>query len=126
MIKLGEERDELHVVSDQVGTPTYAHDLARSILQIIQRLEEDKNFKDFGVYHYSNDGVCSWFDFATEIQIISGNNCKTNSTDSESFKTLAKRPHYSVLNKSKIKHIFGLDIPHWRGRISHCINRIKS
>ncbi|RKE02526.1 dTDP-4-dehydrorhamnose reductase [Marinifilum flexuosum] len=126
MLNLGKERDELQVVTDQVGTPTYAYDLASCIMQIIERLEKDNLFEDFGIYHYSNEGICSWFDFATEIQIVANNNCKINSTDSESFKTLAKRPHYSVLNKSKIKHIFELDIPHWRGRISHCINRIKS
>ena len=125
MLNLGQEKDELHVVADQVGTPTYAYDLAMCIMNIIERLEKDNQFKNFGIYHYSNEGICSWFDFATEIQIIAGNKCKINSTDSESFKTLAKRPHYSVLNKSKIKHIFELDIPHWRGRISHCINRIK-
>ncbi|MCT4603416.1 MAG: dTDP-4-dehydrorhamnose reductase [Marinifilum sp.] len=126
MMNLGKEKDELNVVVDQIGTPTYAYDLALCILHIIQKLENDNCFKNFGIYHYSNDGVCSWFDFATEIQIFSDNKCKINSIDSESFKTLAKRPHYSVLNKSKIKHIFDLDIPHWRGRISHCINRIKS
>lgn len=126
MLNMGKEREELQVVVDQVGTPTYAHDLALCIMHIIERLEKDNHFIDFGTYHYSNEGVCSWFDFATEIQFVANNKCKINSTDSESFKTLAKRPHYSVLNKSKIKHIFELDIPHWRGRISHCINRIKS
>lgn len=126
MLSLGKEKEKLNVVVDQIGTPTYAHDLAKGIMHIILRLEQDNDFTHFGVYHYSNEGVCSWYDFATEIQLIANNKCIVNTTDSDSFKTLAKRPHYSVLNKSKIKHIFDLDIPHWRGRISHCINRIKS
>jgi len=126
MINLGKDKDQLGVIVDQVGTPTYAHDLASCIIQIIKKIHADKDFNDYGTYHYSNEGVCSWFDFASEIQIEAKNDCKINTIESKDFKCLAKRPHYSVLNKSKIKHIFGLDIPHWRGRISHCINRINS
>nr|WP_320120236.1 dTDP-4-dehydrorhamnose reductase [uncultured Marinifilum sp.] len=126
MLNLGRDKTELGVIVDQIGTPTYAHDLAFSILKIIKNIDKNKDFKDYGTYHYSNEGVCSWFDFASEIQIAANNNCKINTIESKDFKCLAKRPHYSVLNKSKIKHIFDLDIPHWRVRISHCINRIKS
>ncbi|WP_421920073.1 dTDP-4-dehydrorhamnose reductase [Marinifilum sp.] len=126
MLNLGKERTELNVVVDQIGTPTYAYDLADCILQIIEKIKSNKDFKDFGTYHYSNEGVCSWFDFATEIQLIAKNKCTIHTTDSEEFSTLAKRPHFSVLNKSKIKNTFDLDIPHWRERIYHCIKRIKS
>lgn len=124
MLNLGKEKDSLGVVSDQIGSPTYAYDLARTILHVIQSINKKNPFTDFGTYHYSNEGVCSWYDFATEIQNTSKNKCKINSIESEDFQRLAKRPHYSVLNKSKIKHIFTLEIPHWRSRIEHCIKRI--
>ncbi|BAX81353.1 dTDP-4-dehydrorhamnose reductase [Labilibaculum antarcticum] len=124
MLGLGKEKDSLDVVGDQIGSPTYAHDLAYTILHIIQSITEKSHFTDFGTYHYSNEGVCSWYDFATEIQNTSKNKCKINSIESKDFQCLAKRPHYSVLNKSKIKHIFTLEIPHWRSRIEHCIKRI--
>jgi dTDP-4-dehydrorhamnose reductase len=124
MLSLGKEKDSLGVVGDQIGSPTYAHDLAYTILHIIQSINKKKNFTDFGTYHYSNEGVCSWYDFATEIQNTSKNKCKINSIESKDFQCLAKRPHYSVLNKSKIKHIFTIEIPHWRSRIEHCIKRI--
>lgn len=124
MLSLGKEKDSLGVVADQIGTPTYAYDLSHTILHVIQHIEKNSLFNDFGTYHYSNEGVCSWYDFATEIQNTSKNQCKINSIESKDFQCLAKRPHYSVLNKSKIKHIFTLEIPHWRSRIEHCIKRI--
>jgi len=124
MINLGQEKDQLGVIVDQVGTPTYAYDLASCILQIIRKIEEGKDFNNYGTYHYSNEGVCSWYDFATEIQSIAKNKCKIKSIESKDFHTLAKRPYYSVLNKSKIKHIFAIEIPHWKSRIEHCIRRI--
>ena len=124
MLRLGKEKDSLGVVSDQIGTPTYAHDLASAIIRIIESIDKNSKFNDFGTYHYSNEGVCSWYDFATEIQNTSKNKCKINSIESMDFQCLAKRPHYSVLNKSKIKHIFTIEIPHWRSRIEHCIKRI--
>ncbi|WP_321322068.1 dTDP-4-dehydrorhamnose reductase [Labilibaculum sp.] len=124
MLRLGKEKKSLGVVFDQIGTPTYAHDLASAILQIIESIDKNSEFNDFGTYHYSNEGVCSWYDFAIEIQNTSKNRCKINSIESRDFQCLAQRPHYSVLNKSKIKHIFTLEIPHWRSRIEHCIKRI--
>ncbi|PKQ60412.1 dTDP-4-dehydrorhamnose reductase [Labilibaculum filiforme] len=124
MLRLGKEKASLDVVGDQVGTPTYAYDLASTILHIMQIISENSLFNNFGTYHYSNEGVCSWYDFATEIQNTSKNRCKINCIESKDFQCLAKRPHYSVLNKSKIKHIFTLEIPHWRSRIKHCIKRI--
>ena len=126
MLNLGKEKTELGVVVDQIGTPTYAKDLAKAILKIIEQLQSADIFSDFGTYHYSNEGVCSWYDFATEIQKSANNNCKINAIESKDFYTLAKRPHYSVLNKSKIKHIFDLEIPHWRTRVKHCIERLSS
>lgn len=126
MLNLGKAKDELGVIVDQIGTPTYAKDLAETILKIVDQLKSADIFSDFGTYHYSNEGVCSWYDFATEIQQLADNNCKINAIESKDFFTLAKRPHYSVLNKSKIKHIFDLEIPHWRTRVKHCIERIKS
>ena len=126
MINLGQQKDELSVVSDQIGTPTYAFDLANAIIHIVKCIEKASDFSDYGIYHYSNEGVCSWYDFATEIQTACKNSCIIKPIESKDYKTLAPRPYFSVLNKSKIKHIFELDIPHWRGRISHCINRIIS
>lgn len=126
MLSLGKVKNELGVVVDQIGTPTYAFDLAKSILKIIQHITVRKNFTDFGTFHFSNEGVCSWYDFATEIQIAANSKCKINAIESKDFQSLAKRPHYSVLNKSKIKHIFNLEIPHWRSRLSHCIERINN
>jgi len=123
MINLGREKNSLKVVADQIGSPTYSYDLAEAILNIIQHLTNNNQFNDFGTYHYSNEGVCSWYDFATEIQLIAKNQCKIKSIESKDFQTLAKRPYYSLLNKSKIKHIFMLEIPHWRSRIEHCIKR---
>ncbi len=122
MLALGKDNKELGVVVDQVGTPTYAYDLAACILIIVDKIS--KGISEFGTYHYSNEGVCSWYDFASEIQNTAKNNCKIKSIESEDFQTRAKRPHYSVLNKSKIKHIFAIDIPHWKSRIKHCIRRI--
>ncbi|MBI9059267.1 dTDP-4-dehydrorhamnose reductase [Labilibaculum sp. DW002] len=122
MLTLGKDKKELGVVVDQIGTPTYAYDLAACILAIINKTTKD--FSEYGTYHYSNEGVCSWYDFATDIQIIAKNKCNIKSIESKDFQTLAKRPYYSVLNKSKIKHIFAIEIPHWKSRIEHCIRRI--
>ncbi|RUT79635.1 dTDP-4-dehydrorhamnose reductase [Ancylomarina longa] len=126
MIQLGKNKTELEVIADQIGTPTYAYDLAKSILKIISHIEKDNNFKDYGTYHFSNEGVCSWYDFAQEIQLSAGNKCKISAIESKDFHCLAKRPHYSVLNKSKIKHIFDLEIPHWRTSMKHCIHRMNN
>ncbi len=122
MLTLGKDKKELGVVVDQIGTPTYAYDLATCILTIINN--SIKEISEYGTYHYSNEGVCSWFDFATDIQSIAKNKCNIKSIESKDFQTFAKRPYYSVLNKSKIKHIFAIEIPHWKSRIEHCIRRI--
>lgn len=120
MLRLGKERGELGVVFDQVGTPTYAADLADAILKII----DAENFVP-GIYHYSNEGVASWFDFAKAIFEISGVNCKVNPVLSDQFPTPAKRPHYSVLNKSKIRNTFGIEIPYWKESLKVCLDRIE-
>ncbi len=115
--RLARERDSLNVVFDQIGTPTYAGDLAKAIDTIVKRYigaksEEQKRL--CGIYHFSNEGVCSWYDFAKEIVAQTGSNCKVNPVTSEMFPAKAPRPHYSVLDKSKIKATFGIEIPHWR------------
>lgn len=108
MKRLGAEKEELNVVSDQKGSPTYAGDLASAILTII-------NAKEFipGIYHFTNEGECSWFDFATKIMQLAQLPCKVNPIETKDYPTPANRPLYSVLNKSKIKQTYGIQIPHW-------------
>lgn len=120
MLKLGDERDELSIIADQVGTPTYAVDLANAIFDII--ISENK---DYGVYHYSNEGVTSWFDFAKAVFEISGTNVKTNPIPSSAYPTKAKRPGFSVMDKSKIKNTFKLTIPYWRDSLVQCIAKLN-
>lgn len=120
MLRLGKERGELGVVFDQIGTPTYAADLALSILKII----ESEKFVP-GIYHFSNEGVASWFDFAQEIFEMSGVKCKVNPVLSDQFPTPAKRPHFSVLNKSKIRDTFGIEIPYWKESLKVCLDRLE-
>ncbi len=124
MLRLGKERGELSVVFDQVGSPTYAADLARGILAIMDNTE--KNEKSFvpGIYHFSNEGVASWFDFALAIFDFSGIDCKVNPVLSDQFPTPTKRPHYSVLDKARIRNIFGIAIPYWRDSLKECIKRL--
>ena len=119
MRKLGSEKDELNVVVDQIGTPTYAADLAKAIVKIIPQMNE----RNKGIYHFTNEGVCSWYDFATEIMAMSGLNCKVNAIPSSAYQTKAKRPHYSVLSKQKIKQTFGVEIEHWRKGLEQCLKR---
>jgi dTDP-4-dehydrorhamnose reductase len=114
MLRLGNERPELGVIVDQIGTPTNAADLARAILTIISSVERgDKTFQT-GIYHYSNEGVASWYDFTKAIFEITGINCHVRPIASEEYPSPVQRPPYSVMNKSKIKLIFDLQIPHWR------------
>lgn len=121
MQRLGKERAELNVVADQVGTPTLANDLASTIVTIINNLQakqnqdQNQNPTDFikEVYHFSNEGVCSWYDFAKAIMKLSKLACKVNPIPTESYPTKATRPYYSVLDKSKIKNDFEIDVPHW-------------
>ena len=126
MVKLGEERDQLKVVCDQVGTPTYAADLAGAILTIISKTASGELGWKPGIYHYSNEGVCSWYDFAKAIHEIYGIDCDVYPIATEEYPTPARRPAYSVLNKFKIKRIFGIEIPYWRDSLKECINEMKN
>ena len=124
MMRLTAEKEQLNVVFDQVGSPTYAGDLALAIFSII---EADVYEGNEGVYHFSNEGVCSWYDFAVEIAATAGNtNCRINPCHSSEFPSPVTRPPYSVLDKTKIKTTFDIDIPHWRESMEYCIKRIKT
>jgi dTDP-4-dehydrorhamnose reductase len=114
ILKHGKEKKELRVIFDQVGSPTYAADLASAIMQIVGlSVADEKNFVP-GIYHYSNEGVCSWYDLAVEIINISGMDCKVIPIETWEYPLPARRPLYSVLNKNKIKSTFKLVIPHWK------------
>jgi dTDP-4-dehydrorhamnose reductase len=126
MVMLGQERDQLKVVYDQIGTPTFAGDLARAILDIISKSNSGEPGWKPGIYHYSNEGVCSWYDFAKAIHELYGIDCDVHPIPSEEYPTPAKRPPYSVLNKSKIKRIFNIEIPYWRDSLAKCINKMKN
>ena len=120
MLRLGRERDELNVIFDQVGTPTYAADLARNILTIII----DKEWVS-GIYNFSNEGVCSWYDFTIMIHKLAGIDCKVNPIESSAYPVCTPRPHYSVLNKSKIKTTFGVEVPYWVDSLQRCLNILE-
>ena len=121
MIRLGKERDTLGVIFDQVGTPTYARDLARAIFAAIRQGVVP------GVYHFSNEGVCSWYDFTKAIHRIAGiTDCKVNPLHTEEYPTPAKRPHYSVLDKTKIKNTYQIEIPYWEDSLKECISQLVS
>jgi dTDP-4-dehydrorhamnose reductase len=126
MLKLGHERDELGVIFDQVGTPTNASDLAKTCLDILAYSKEANINSKGKLYHYSNEGVTSWYDFAISIMELGGMDCKVKPIQSKDYPTLAKRPHYSVLNKSKIKTDFKIEIPYWRDSLKDCIEKIKN
>jgi len=122
IMKYGKERGQLNVVFDQVGTPTYAHDLAKVILDI---LEKNPTLGGVEIFHYSNEGVTSWYDFAKAIIEFSGINCRINPIETKDYPLPAPRPFYSVFNKSKIKQRFQLEIPFWRDSLKVCIGRMK-
>lgn len=121
MRTLTAEREHLQVVFDQVGSPTYAGDLADAILHIV----EGGTREAYGTYHYSNEGVCSWYDFAKEICEMSGNVCEIRPCHSDEFPSKVARPHYSVLDKTKIKTTFGISIPHWKESLAACIKELN-
>lgn len=120
--RLSSEKEELKVVFDQVGTPTYARDLATVILTIIQN-DQFENRK--GIYHYSNEGVCSWYDFAIAINEFFGNDCLIRPCNSDEFPAKVTRPNYSVLDKTKIKSVFGVEIGYWRDSLCKCVELLK-
>jgi dTDP-4-dehydrorhamnose reductase len=125
MLKLGEQREKLNVIYDQVGTPTYAGDLAQAIIHIVNT--EGFNQPEFGtaVYHYSNEGVCSWYDFANAIFELSAIDCRVGPIETKDYPTPAKRPHYSVLNKAKIKRTYAMRIPYWKEALQRCLYALK-
>lgn len=120
MLKLGSERDKLSIIADQVGTPTYGVDLARAIIDIIKSGKQA-----YGVYHYSNEGVTSWYDFAVAIFDLSGTVVKTSPITTAEYPTKALRPAFSVMNKSKIKAEFNMEIPYWRDSLKICISKLQ-
>lgn len=120
ILRLGKEKEQLGVIFDQVGTPTYARDLAKAILEIIPKIQNSK----LNIYHYSNEGVTSWYDFAKEIMRMSKSKCHINPIETYQYPTPAKRPYYSVLSKSKIKKEFGLSIPYWKDGLDDCLKRL--
>ena len=120
MLRLGRERETLGVVFDQIGTPTYANDLARVIFAAVNRGIVP------GIYHFSNEGVCSWYDFTLAIHRLAGiKTCKVNPLHTDEFPAKAPRPHYSVLDKTKIKKTFGIDIPHWEESLAVCMKNLE-
>ena len=121
MQKLGGEKQEINVVNDQFGTPTYAADLAAAVVQILPQI----NIFNSGVYHFTNLGQCSWYDFACEIMKQSGLKCKVNPVPSSQYPTLAKRPSYSVLDKEKIQQTFGIKIADWQDALKRCIDQME-
>lgn len=123
ILRLAKERTELNVVADQVGSPTYAEDLARAIVVIMEN--DDRGVYE-GVYHFSNEGICSWFDFASEIVRLSGLSCKVNPVTTEEYPTKTKRPAYSVLDKTKIKKTFEVPVPDWQESLKKCMKDLIS
>jgi len=120
MMKLGTERDSLNVIFDQIGTPTYAADLANTILKVLSHTEFVP-----GLYHFSDEGVCSWYDFTKTIHRIAGITCDVRPIETKDYPARTPRPHYSVLNKAKIKSTYGLVIPHWEESLEKCIGILK-
>lgn len=119
MRRFGHEKSEINVVADHIGSPTFAGDLAQAIVAILPQMNEQNK----GIYHYTNEGVCSWYDFACEIMSLSGLNCNVNPIPSSAYPTKALRPFYSVLSKEKIKSTFKINIPHWKESLKKCLSQ---
>jgi dTDP-4-dehydrorhamnose reductase len=116
MMKLGTERDSINVIFDQIGTPTYAADLADAILKVLSH----ETFVP-GIYHFSDEGACSWYDFTKSIHRIAGISCDVRPIEAKDYPARTPRPHYSVLNKAKIKSTYGIVLPHWEESLEKCI-----
>ena len=123
MLRLGKERDELGVICDQIGTPTYARDLAETIFEIL-RNPKPRTPNSVVIYHYSNEGAASWYDFAKAIFELSDIDCNVKPIETKEYPTPARRPHYSLLNKAKIKKEFGIVVPYWRDSLSLCLMKL--
>ena len=124
MLRLGRERDSLNVIFDQVGTPTYAGDLAEAIMAIVNTETFNQHKVTTEVYHYSNEGVCSWYDFAKTIFELSNIDCKVSPIETKDYPTPATRPHYSLLNKAKIKQRYAMTIPYWQDSLHACLSQL--
>lgn len=124
MLRLGKEREQLSVVFDQVGSPTYAGDLAATILSVLAQAEEEQQAFVPGIYHFTDEGVCSWYDFAVKIMELGGVPCRVFPIESKDYPAKAARPHFSVLNKAKIKAAYKIGIPHWEVSLRECMKRI--
>ena len=125
MLSLTATKPSIKVVFDQAGTPTYAADLARTIVDILPQVAADES--KCGIYHYSNEGVCSWYDFTKMIAEFSGQlSCDIQPCHSDEFPSKVRRPAYSVLDKSKIKETFGISVPYWTDSLKQCIANLKS
>lgn len=124
MLRLGKERDELRVVFDQVGSPTYAGDLAKAMLAIVEA-DSRQGFVP-GIYHFSDEGVCSWYDFTVRIMQLAGLSCRIRPIESREYPSPVARPPFSVLNKQKIKTTYGLQIPHWGESLEACIRSMRT
>ena len=125
MLRLGGEREQLDVVHDQVGSPTYATDLAHALLSIASTASNHHSLIEVPVYHFANQGICSWYDFTNAIFELAAVDCVVNPITSEQYPTPVKRPHYSVLSTEKIKQQFQLSIPYWRGALKRCLQEIE-
>jgi len=126
MLRLAKDRKSLNVVYDQVGTPTYAGHLAEGLMALVQRVvAEPDNASLLGTFHYSNEGVCSWYDFAAAIFELAGLEVHVQPIRTSQYPLPAKRPAYSVLDKSKVKERYGLTIPHWRVGLQTCLNKLN-
>ena len=123
MLRIGNNKKSIQVVSDQIGTPTYTKDLAKTCLNILSDAGSTNISKKGSLYHYSNEGVTSWYDFASAIMEISNIDCQVIPIETKDYPTLTKRPLYSVLDKSKIKSDFKVTIPHWRDSLANCIKK---
>ncbi len=125
MRKLGAEREQLNVIFDQIGSPTFAEDLAAALLIIVDQTIDRIHDKG-GIFHYSNEGVCSWYDFTLKIHQLSGiTTCNVHPIETKDYPTKATRPHFSVLNKAKIKSTFGITVPHWESSLQRCIEQLN-
>jgi dTDP-4-dehydrorhamnose reductase len=123
MLELAKTRDELKIINDQIGSPTLAGDLAQATLEILEFIQNNPNFENFGIYNYSGEGVCSWYDFCKAIMAINGNKTtKITAIETKDYPTKTTRPHFSVLNKTKIKQVFNLKIPYWRESLIKFLN----
>ncbi len=123
VLRLGKERDDLGFVFDQVGTPTYAGDLAKAMLSIVEA--DGRGAFVPGIYHFSNEGVCSWYDFAVKVIRMAKLNCHVRPIETAEYPTKATRPHFSVLNKKKIKTTYNIAIPHWEESLRRCMEKME-